>query len=428
MERFLSLTVSGAVTGAIFSLVAAGLVLSYTATGIFNFSYGAVAFASAFIFYQLNTSLHVPIVPAAALVILVFAPLLGLLLDVAVFRPLARATESAKIMATVGLLIAIPALVTWLNDQLVDIVRLRDREELRRHPGLAPAGSRADAEESTGSCRSTSRSTRTSSRCSSPPRSSRWRSGVLLRHTPLGLQMRAVVDRADLASTRGINERTTSRYAWVIGMMLAALAGVVGAPVIGSLGPAAVHRDHVRRRGGRGARRVALGAVGVRRRPAARRAREPGRGLRHRHQRARRTSPASTPRCRSSSCWSGSSSWRATRAVGAARRPTRSRRPTTSPTSRSGGARCRGRARSSSSSATSCSSANDYWVGVIATGLTLSLIFLSFVVVTGMGGMVSLAQATFVLMAGLTTGMLIGRYEWSFFPAMLVGRGGDGRC
>ena len=34
---------------------------------------------------------------------------------------------------------------------------------------------------------------------------------------------RAVVDRSDLANTRGINERTTSRYAWVIGMMLAIL-------------------------------------------------------------------------------------------------------------------------------------------------------------------------------------------------------------
>ena len=59
-----------------------------------------------------------------------------------------------------------------------------------------------------------------------------------MRHTPLGLQMRAVVDRPPLASTRGINERTTSRYAWVIGTMLAALAGVVGAPIIGSLLPA----------------------------------------------------------------------------------------------------------------------------------------------------------------------------------------------
>ena len=32
----------------------------------------------------------------------------------------------------------------------------------------------------------------------------------------------------------------------------------------------------------------------------------------------------------------------------------------------------------------------------MAQGLALSLIFLSFVIVTGMGGMVSLAQATFV--------------------------------
>ena len=64
---------------------------------------------------------------------------------------------------------------------------------------------------------------------------------VLMRHTPLGLQMRAVVDRADLAQTRGVNDRTTSRCAWVIGMMLAAIAGVVGAPIIGSLDSVGVH-------------------------------------------------------------------------------------------------------------------------------------------------------------------------------------------
>ena len=81
MEKFLTLTVSGAVSGAIFSLIAAGLVLSYSATGIFNFSYGAIAFTSAFLYYQLNSGLHWPIVPAAAFVILVFAPLFGLLLD-----------------------------------------------------------------------------------------------------------------------------------------------------------------------------------------------------------------------------------------------------------------------------------------------------------------------------------------------------------
>src|SRR5262245_53330427 len=114
MEKFLTLTVSGAVTGAIYSLVAAGLVLSYSATGIFNFSYGAAAFSSAYVYFELNTGLHWPIVPAALVTIFVYAPLLGWLLDASVFRPLARATESAKVMATVGLLIALPALTRWL--------------------------------------------------------------------------------------------------------------------------------------------------------------------------------------------------------------------------------------------------------------------------------------------------------------------------
>src|SRR5947209_9971946 len=121
MERFLTLTVSGAVTGAIYSLIAAGLTLSYSATGIFNFSYGAVAFSSAFLYFELHSGLHWPIVPAALVTIGVFAPLLGLLLDVAVFRPLARATESAKIMATVGLLVALPALTRFVLDELVNV-------------------------------------------------------------------------------------------------------------------------------------------------------------------------------------------------------------------------------------------------------------------------------------------------------------------
>ena len=77
MEKFLSLCLSGLVTGAIYSLIAAGLTLSYSATGIFNFSYGAVAFCSAFVYYELHSGLHWPIVPAAIVTIGVFAPYWG---------------------------------------------------------------------------------------------------------------------------------------------------------------------------------------------------------------------------------------------------------------------------------------------------------------------------------------------------------------
>ena len=47
MRQFLQLVIAGAATGAIYSLIAAGLTVSYTATGIFNLAYGAIAFDSA---------------------------------------------------------------------------------------------------------------------------------------------------------------------------------------------------------------------------------------------------------------------------------------------------------------------------------------------------------------------------------------------
>ena len=419
MEKFLSLTVSGAVTGAIFSLVAAGLVLSYSATGIFNFSYGAVAFASAFLFYQLNSGLDWPIVPAAAMVILVFAPLLGLFLDFAVFRPLARATESAKIMATVGLLIAIPALVTWLNDQLIEIFdwgipRSFDVTQVGLPSGLGPTPRTEWKLPFDVPFNSNELSIFISAAVVAV---SLW---LLLRHTPLGLQMRAVVDRADLAGTRGINERTTSRYAWVIGMMLAALAGVAGAPIIGSLNSAgfiAITFVAAAAAVLGGLRSVPLAFAGGLLLGVAQNLvfgygsdiqaiqDIPGfngsvpfilllvglivmaRDRRRRGGSAAEEAPppdylADLPLWRRALPWTLGVIFLIVYTLFLA---------------------------------------NDYWVGVIATGLTLSLIFLSFVVVTGMGGMVSLAQATFVLMASLTTGMLMARYQWSFFPAILVG-------
>ena len=68
MDTFLALVVSGAVTGAIYSLVASGLTLSYAATGIFNFSYGAVAFSAAYLYYIFHSGLHWSTVGAGVVV------------------------------------------------------------------------------------------------------------------------------------------------------------------------------------------------------------------------------------------------------------------------------------------------------------------------------------------------------------------------
>ena len=60
---------------------------------------------------------------------------------------------------------------------------------------------------------------------------------VFLRWTQTGLRMRAVADRHDLASMRGINDARTSQYAWVLGTVLAGIAGVVGSPILRALDP-----------------------------------------------------------------------------------------------------------------------------------------------------------------------------------------------
>src|SRR4051794_21540590 len=114
MEQFARDIVTGSVSGAIYALIAAGLVLTYSTTGIFNLGYAGISFSAAFLYFELNTGLGGSQWVAALLVILVYCPLLGLLLDVAIFRRLARAPEASQIVASVGVLLALPALCTFI--------------------------------------------------------------------------------------------------------------------------------------------------------------------------------------------------------------------------------------------------------------------------------------------------------------------------
>jgi ABC-type branched-subunit amino acid transport system permease subunit len=61
----------------------------------------------------------------------------------------------------------------------------------------------------------------------------------------------------------------------------------------------------------------------------------------------------------------------------------------------------------------------EFWVQAATQGLIYSLIFLSITIITGIGGMVSLAQAAFVSGGALFAGMLIERYGIPWFPALL---------
>ncbi|HUR05631.1 MAG TPA: ATP-binding cassette domain-containing protein [Nonomuraea sp.] len=213
---------SGLVTGAIFAVMGSGLTLSYAATGVFNFAHGAVGFLTALLFYQLNLAAGVPAWLAALLAAGVFAPALGYLLHLVMFRGLAQAGETAQIVGTIGLTIALPALGLLVVD-LLGLPRA-DGTTLPRglgpHPvlGFEVLGARLDTDQLITFC------------FSAVAAAGLW---AFMRHTPYGLRMRASVDRRRLATLRGIDVDATSALAWMLGSGLAGLAGVLAVPVLG---------------------------------------------------------------------------------------------------------------------------------------------------------------------------------------------------
>src|SRR5947208_7606330 len=112
MSFWLSLILAGIGTSCIYSLAGMGIVLTYKATGIFNFAHGAIAMFVAYILWQLNAQWHVSLAIAAPLTILVAGPGIGLLLERFVFRPLQkrRAGTSEKLVATLGVFLLLVGL------------------------------------------------------------------------------------------------------------------------------------------------------------------------------------------------------------------------------------------------------------------------------------------------------------------------------
>ena len=60
MSVFLSFTVLGIVIGAVYGILATGLVVTYNTTGVFNFAQGAVGMVAAFSYWQLWQDWHWP--------------------------------------------------------------------------------------------------------------------------------------------------------------------------------------------------------------------------------------------------------------------------------------------------------------------------------------------------------------------------------
>ncbi len=127
MSQYVLFALIGLGAGAIYAALGTGLVVTYKGTGIINFAAGAMGMWSAYVYDELRRAgdLTFPVfaiphkvhlgktvgfVPALLLA-LASAALIGLIAHLLVFRPLRRAPALAKVVASVGLMITLQALV-----------------------------------------------------------------------------------------------------------------------------------------------------------------------------------------------------------------------------------------------------------------------------------------------------------------------------
>jgi branched-chain amino acid transport system permease protein len=198
----------------VYALAAAGLVLTYRTSRVFNFAHGAVGMFSAYLFYQATEVWGMPVVPAALLVVVGMAPALGVLLDRLVFRSLRDAPTSVKVVVTVGLLVALQGAVSLIWGDRPRFLPPPFPEGSVRvlggvHLGYDQLGILVVSLATLGVL------------------------GAVIRWTPFGLRVRATVDRRDLAELVGVNTGWVSAASWAMGFATSAVAGILLSPVLG---------------------------------------------------------------------------------------------------------------------------------------------------------------------------------------------------
>jgi branched-chain amino acid transport system permease protein len=400
-----ALIVSGLVLGSIYAISALGLVLTYTASRVFNFAHGAIAYFVAVFYYWLHTR-HGWSVPAAAFVSIgVVSPLLGLFLWAALFRRLAHTPPVVRFVSTVGLWVALPALVKvifpWTRSEIFEPEGLIEGEPrvfdvvgvaINANQLVVLIGAAVVAVGLT----------------------------VLIRYTALGLSIRATVDSPRVAGIAGVNTSVVTASSWMIGTTLAGLAGVLLTPILGladiqftlllvaSLGAVVIARMTSLPLAFGGALLIGL---------AQEVSREwlPDSGV---FAKGFRPSIPFIAMLVFLLAYQGLKGER----FEVDTRTTRQDRPEApAPPPLRGWRAALGPLLLAGALFSVPLWLSDFWVGVVGQGMGLAILFLTFTVVTGEGGMVSLCQMTLAGIGGFTAAKLATDSGWPLGLALLVG-------
>jgi branched-chain amino acid transport system permease protein len=208
MSLFFSYFIGGLVTGCVYALISSGLVVTYTTTGIFNFAHGAIAMASAYVFWQLWQGWHIPALLSVLLVLVVIAPLFGILVERVLMRPLDGAPVDLPIVVTLGLLLLLVGLINLVFDQQIG----RSLPQFFGGNGFTIAGLLITYEQLIAALSIVVVALGLR---------------ILFRQARIGIALRAVVDNSDLLAMAGGRPVRVKQLAWAMSCSLAAFAGIL---------------------------------------------------------------------------------------------------------------------------------------------------------------------------------------------------------
>src|SRR6202165_6090613 len=215
MGAFAAYTIIGLSLGGIFSLAALGIVLIYRTTGVLNFAHGAMGMFSTFIAWQIFYGISHPYWPewvataVSILVALVFAALMGLFLDVAVFRWVRTRPPVVKAVITIGILLALQATASliWKNNQYHLSIYVAPKDWVVTIADV-PVGANSIA-------------------IIVVALGLAFGLAAYLRYTSFGRSMRAVSDSPTAASLWAVPVARVSAVSWMLGSLIAAVAGIL---------------------------------------------------------------------------------------------------------------------------------------------------------------------------------------------------------
>jgi branched-chain amino acid transport system permease protein len=202
-----SYVVVGIIYGCLYALTATALVVTYTTSGIFNFGVGAMGMFLAFVYWQVSVHWGVPWPIAVILVLFIAAPIMGAVIERVLIRYLYSASLGVTLVITLGLLL----FLLYAADDLWKPTVTRNL------PTIFPGQFHVFGVSVT-----------------------YYQVMVLLvsvavafllrlffKRTRTGIAMRAVVDDRELTARSGASPARISRYSWMLGAVLAGLAGIL---------------------------------------------------------------------------------------------------------------------------------------------------------------------------------------------------------